>query len=120
MKIVLSGVIENLSTRADGTVKLTFGIQEMDSSNMGQLFEMRNKYCKCLLSDTGVTELEAVAVDSVSIVGTKKKSPSQRLRAVLYRVHEQTGLNIDFESFYATELERMIEHYKSKLNHEAA
>lgn len=120
MKIILAGVIENISTRMDNTVKVTFGIQEMDSSNMGQLFELRNKFVKCLFSDSQITDPEAAAIDSASLVGSKKRSQSQRLRAVLFRVFEQTGYQIDFDGWYQNELEKIIEHYKAKLNQEAA
>jgi hypothetical protein len=120
MKIILAGAIENISTRQDGSVKVTFSTQEMDSSNAGQLFQLRGKYVKCLLSDTGITDIEANVVDSEKMAGTKKKSQSARLRAVLYVGWEQSGLSIPFEDYYRTESERIIEHYKSKLNKEAA
>lgn len=115
MKIVLAGTLENISTRVDGSVRITFGTQEMDSSKAGDLFQMRGKYTKCLLSDTNITDMEANVVDAERVVGTKKKSQSARLRAVLFVAWEQSGLQIPFEDYYRTETERMIEIIKAKL-----
>ena len=116
MKLVITGTVESLSTRQDNTVVVKFGTQEMESSEAGKLFHFRNKYCKLLLTDDNISELESELVAASAIKSSKQKTPSQRMRAVLFRVFEQTGLEIDFEQYYVTEMERIIEHYKSKLN----
>jgi len=118
MKLILDGVLENLSTRQDGSVKVSFATQELAPEQGASLFQLRGKYCKALFSDSNITELESVLVDAEKITGTKKKSQSQRLRAVLYRNHEQSGFDIDFENYYHTEMERIIEHYRNKLDSE--
>ena len=57
-------------------------------------------------------------VDAENIAQVKKgKSPSQRFRAVLFLVNKSHGgTDESFEQFYATELEKLIEHYKKKLD----
>lgn len=117
MKLVLEGVIEGLSTRNDGSVKVSFVTQELDPATGGQLFQLRNKYCKALYSDTNISPIEEELVDKQELQGGKKaKSPSQRLRAVLFRVHEQQGIPVDFEKWYASEMETLIEQYKNTLD----
>ena len=117
MKLVLSGTVENISTRNDGTLKFTIGSQEVDSSQAGNLFQLRNKYIKCLLSDTNITHIEQSLIDEEVIKdGRKIKSKAQRLRAVLFKLHEQTQTNQTFDEFYNERMEGMIEHFKSKLN----
>lgn len=114
MKLVIDGSIEGIKTRQDGSVVFTLATQEMDAENVGKLFQFRSKYVKCLLSDSNVTNLEEELIDSEPIVnGKKSKSQSQRLRDVLFLVSR--GQRIAFDSFYKTEMERIIEHYKSKL-----
>ncbi len=116
MKVVLESIVEGISTRVDGTLKLTISTQEVDSSTAGQLFQFRGKFVKCLLSDTNISALEEELVDSTKLVGGKKqKSESQRLRAVLFRLHEQVNDGSDFELFYKTKMNELIEHFKSKL-----
>lgn len=116
MKLILSGTIESISTRQDGTIKFVFGTQELDSSQAGLLFQLRNKYAKCLLSDTNITPIEDKLIDEEHVKdGRKVKTQSQRLRATLYRVWETTTQTIDFDQWYKTETEKIIEHFKKKL-----
>lgn len=44
------------------------------------------------------------------------KTPSQRLRGVLFRYFEQQGSNGEFNDFYKTQMETIINHFKSKLD----
>lgn len=115
MKILLSGSIDSISTRVDGSIAIRFCTQEMDSSQGGELFSLRGKYVKALFSDTNVTELEGKLIDAEPITGTKKKSKSQRLRATLYVAWEHSGLQIEFDDYYSAEMEKFIEQVKSKL-----
>lgn len=116
MKIVLESTIEKISSRVDGTVAIGIGTNELDASKAGELFGLRGKYVKVLISDSNITNLEAETVDAAQLVGVKKnKTESQKLRAVLYRYHEQKESDIDFDIFYKSELEKIITHYKSKL-----
>lgn len=62
------------------------------------------------LTTEEVKELESAEIE------VEGKTKSQRLRNVLYRVHEQTNTDIDFNSFYAQKMEELIEHFKKKLN----
>lgn len=117
MKIVVAGTIEKISTRQDNSIVLTFSTQEMDADDAGKVFNFRNKYCKILLTDDNINPLQEEAVIGTAIAETgKKKTPSQRLRAVLWRVWEQQNSQIEFEQYYATEMERIIEHYRAKLD----
>lgn len=115
MKLVFTATVENLSTRQDGTIKVSIGSQEMTSEEAGKLFYFRGKYCKVLLTDDNISNLESDLVSAEQITGTKKKTQSQRLRAVLYRAWEQSGLQIEFEDYYRTEMERLIDAVKQKL-----
>lgn len=116
MKQVLEGIIETISSRADGSLKLSIGTQEISSEDAGKLFGFRGKFVKVLISDTNITELEVGLIDAHQTSGTKKKSKSQRLRAILYRVWEQQGTAMEFDQFYDTEMENLILKYKEVLN----
>ena len=113
MKLILSGSIENISTRADGTLKFTIGTQEIDPSQAGTLFQMRNKYVKVLVSDTNISEMEERIVDEQHIKDAKKvKSKAQRLRGAMFKAHESQGISISFDDFYNSEMESLIDKYK--------
>jgi|SRR3990167_5363862 len=116
MKIILDGLIEGLNTRADGSVKVIFSTQELDSSKGGELFQLRGKYCKALFSDSNISKVEEELIDKTEIAQTgKQKTSSQRLRSVLFIKHQQSGLQISFDDFYRTEMETIIQTIKSKL-----
>lgn len=117
MKIIIDGTVESLRTRQDGSVVFSLATQEMDADNCGKLFQLRNKYVKCLLSDTNISSIEEKLVDQEPMAGGKKpKSPSQRLRGAMFRAHESQQIPIDFELWYKGEMERIIEGYKELIN----
>ena len=116
MKIILEAQIEGIASKVDGTVTIKISTQELDKNAAGDVFGLRGKHCKVLLSDSNITELESEMVDATPLVsGKKHKTPSQRLRAVLYRLCEQVD-NSDFETFYQSEMNKIIEHYRNKLD----
>lgn len=47
--------------------------------------------------------------------GVKAKSPSQRLRNTIFVLWKQKGERGDFESFYDSIMEQLIENIKDKL-----
>ena len=117
MKIVLASILENISTRQDGSVKLTLGTNELDASHAGQLFQLRNKFCKVLISDSNISDVEEKLIDEQRLQdGKKVKSKAQRLRAALYVLHEQNGGTTEtFEEYYNDKMELLINQIKSRL-----
>lgn len=117
MKPVLEGLIEGIKSRVDGSVVVTFATQEMDSTQAAALFEMRGKYCKALFSDTNITAPEVAIINETHLQdGRKVKTASQKLRAVLYVLHEQSGGNKEsFDKFYQDEMKRITDDLKLKL-----
>lgn len=107
--------MEGLSTRGDNSIVMKLATQEMGSDDAGRLLSFRNKFIKWFITDENISKLQSEAVTSTEVTETKGKTPSARLRAVLWRVHEQSGINLDFDTYYNTEMERIIEHYKGKL-----
>lgn len=114
MKIIIDGILESISTRMDGTMSVKLGTNEIDSTHAANLFQLRGKYCKFLISDSNISALEEELVDKTQIAQTKKnKTPSQRLRSAIYVFCEQQG--IDFDENYNRIMNEFIESIKSKL-----
>lgn len=117
MKLITEGTVEGIATRQDTTITIKFATQELNDSDTSKLFYFRNKYVKLLLSDTKITEIEAGLVDETAITsGKKANSPSKRLRAVMFRMHQDQRITAPFEEWYNNEIERLIIHYKDSLN----
>lgn len=119
MKIVLDWTLENLSSKVDGSWKLVFSTQELDGNYVGQLSDLKRNqggFCKGLISNTNITAVEEEMVDQAQVAAVKKnKSESQRLRAVLYLIHQNSDTTAEFDEWYKMEMERIINHYKQKL-----
>jgi len=117
--IVLNSGLEAIATRVDGSLKLTFSTPELDSTKCAQLFDLRRKEVLMHLT-TGPqitarqkSELYEAAADLKDIKG---KSHSQRLRAVLFRLHEQEDSMLSFNEYYSNRMELMINHVKERLD----
>jgi len=120
MTIIIPAGLTKVSTMADGTLRLQFDCQEIKSEDMANLFSQRNNVGYLMFKGEQFVEhdiefLRSLKVDNVEGI----KSRSQRLRAVLYRVWEfekvtKTGTP-EFETFYAVQMEKIINQFKSIL-----
>lgn len=115
--MLLAAIVENVSTRRDGTLKLTLGTQEMSQGKAGELFTMQNKTIAVYLSvKDSVPQSVMDQVDAVD-VDMPGKTKSQRQRAVLFRIWElQKEGHKTFESYYAFKMEAHINELKEHLN----
>jgi hypothetical protein len=117
MKLIIPGTLVGFRTTADRTIKFTVESQEISGTNVSLLHNLLSKYVKCLLSDSNISSIEESMIDEEKLTdGRKIKSKAQRLRAVLFKLHEQTQTNQTFDEFYNERMEALIEHFKSKLN----
>lgn len=117
MKIIIEAYLESISTRVDNSWSLKFSTQEIDGNYVGQLSDLKKagSCCKLLLSNTNITDIEADMVDKQQIVsGKKHKTESARLRAVLFLLSQQLG--VDSEVYYKQIMNGLIEFYKGKLD----
>ena len=131
--VLFEGGVEKISTLADGSLRVHIGTPELSNETMVKLFQMNRKTGYVLLSPYPVNKEQQDAVEKASetIVHEStefgQKTPSQRLRAVLYVNWEQIQpkqLNpdtgnielVEFDLFYKREINKIVEHYKTKLD----
>lgn len=114
--ILIGGQIESISTRKDKSLKITIGSQELTPNQSTDIFLLNQSFCYIGFKQEQFKKDEADLLDSLKSDFEYQKTPSQRLRAVLYLNYEQDNKGYkDFGTFYASEMERIIEHYKTKL-----
>jgi len=114
--IVIAGQLRGLNTLADGTLKLTFMSQELTPEIAGRVYEIRNQYCYMAVKAEGFSDEELKAIEEADTDFKTAKSPSQKLRGVLYRFFEQDPQGFSsFDRFYIHHLDQITEHYKGKL-----
>ena len=116
MNILINGVIENLSTRADSTLKVVIGTPELSPNEVGELFAMRKKEVFVYIKDTGISKEEIEAIENHESEGGSK-TQSQRIRGVLYRLWESNNEGFtEFHNYYLSKTESIINHLKNQLS----
>lgn len=73
--------------------------------------DLQNLLCEILLFPKDEKDVDVMQVQKEVV----HKSPSQRMRSVMFLLWKQTGEELPFEVFYTTHMERIIEHLKTKL-----
>lgn len=118
--IILKATIDGIRTMKDRSLKITIVSQELKPEHSSLLLSLQNCLCDVLINDKEISESEMQLLrdNKWSIEDVPgMKSPSQRLRAVMYKLWQQgDGGYRDFELFYANRMEQLIEHYKGKLS----
>lgn len=110
--------VETIQSRKDNTLKIVLGTQEL--SEGGKLFPLQNKLCTI-----GIVANEALSQEDIEALQASKiklddvpnsKSPSQRMRNVLFILWQQNkGGYDDFNLFYLNRMDKIIDQIKSKL-----
>ena len=124
--VIFDGGVETIATRADGSIKVVGGAQELSSDTMTRLFDLRRKVGYVLISTKEISQEQIDAVEtSTANMEFSEKTPSQRLRGVLYILWEKLqpkendqGIEkfVDFDLFYKRKLNEIINHYKKQLD----
>jgi hypothetical protein len=106
--------ITKVETTSDGGMKLAIHTNELDAQTKAELMNWHNKFGWLVFSPTeGIAE-EDIPDEPIEFEG--QKTLSERLRNVLFRLHEaQGGKPEDFESYRVKIMERLINSYKSRL-----
>jgi len=116
--LTLPGIIQSLSTLADGATRIKVDFNEMSSDKFAELHKsLRTPIFITLSEGSSFSKEEFDFLDSISDELSGEKSQSKRLRNVLYLNHKELnkGTEDDFEEFYKEETEKIINHYKKKL-----
>ena len=122
--VVFEGGIDKVSTLADGSL----GTPELTHETMVNLFGLIKKPGYVLISTSVINQDQIDAVEKATTNAEfSEKTPSQRMRGVLYKLWEKTQpktLNgdtgemeyIEFDLFYKRQMNKIIDHFKTKLD----
>jgi len=115
--ILIAGQIESIATRKDKTLKVTIGTQELNPTQASDVFSLNQQFCYIGLKSEPFSKQESELLDSLKSDLENQKTPSQRLRGTLFVLYEQDNKGYkDFGTFYVAEMERIIEHFKTKID----
>lgn len=115
MKLILPAIINPPRIRKDGSASVSFDTRELNSEELFSIMQLRNAE-GWLCFAPNENEL-IVPEDKAEVEG---KTPSERLRAVLYvwykqEVNSQKYVGL-FENFKNEKMEMLIGFVKNKLN----
>lgn len=116
--IIIPGAIENLTSRKDRSWKITVGTQELTPEQVQQLTKLIQEFCYIAFKHEPFTTKEEGIIKTLqSELDFTGKSPAQRLRAILYLnwKHDTEGFK-DANMHYVHHMEKIINHYKNKLD----
>lgn len=106
-------ILTSLSKTHDGGLRLGFSTQEMALSEQIEAMSMHDQFGYLLFNKNPISDKEIPAQQAEN----KSKTPSKRLRAVLYILWKQTAPpDSDFEVFYRDKMERLIDQIKARLD----
>jgi len=125
--IVFEGGIDGIRTMADNTVRVNIGTPELSPDVVGQMYSMLKQPGYVVISTMPISQKQIDAVESATIDREfEEKTPSQRLRNVLYVLWEQQqpketnseGITtyIDFDLYYKRKMNELITFIKNKLS----
>lgn len=112
MKVQLYGILQEVKTMADRTYKVVFRTNEIPSEEAGVLMGLTHDEGWCLFASAPLKEED---IPEGKPEFPDQKSPSQRLRNVIYIYWKESGEPGDFDTFYKQKMESVIEFIKAKL-----
>lgn len=120
IKIGFSCQIDGVNAKKDKTLSIRLGTQELTSEDTSYIFELMNKQCYVAIAETAIESME---VPEVLPEMKGDKTPSQRLRGILYKLWEQkmdgvqigTPMYQTFPRFYEDYLFKLCENLKDKI-----
>jgi hypothetical protein len=117
--IILNASVQNITSKVDKTIKLTFVTQELPPKDAGELFGMQNELVGLGIARNSLTSEEVdllrdnkFGIDSIP----GQKSQSKRIRDVLYVLWKQNNEGFETsEAYYNHKTNQIISHLKEKI-----
>lgn len=106
-------ILDGISTRKDGTLKVTIETNELHTEDSVYLMKNVNKQGYFYFQEAPFSEIN---IPDIKLNEFETKTKSQIQRNVLWRLWEANGKKGDFEAYYNASMEKIIDQLKEKLN----
>lgn len=114
--ITIPAHISRISTMADRTVRLQVDVsRELTDEDMAVLFGFRNVDGSLAFKEGKFSDEELALLPDYKPEFKDEKTPSSRMRSVMFRLWEVSGQTLTFEQYYREQMEIIINHLKGKL-----
>lgn len=114
--ILIPAQIEGITSRKDRTVRINIGTQELSPDKAANLFSLNQKLCYVAIKAEDFQPEEIDVIKSAKASIESAKTPSQRLRAILYVNFQNNPEGYhEFQSYYLAKMDQVCNHFKNKL-----
>ena len=115
--LIIPCEVETITSRKDHSWKIVLGTSELSPDHVGELSRCQNKAIYCALREDPFREEEKNLVESIeSEFDDQRKTQSQRIRNVLYKLFQQDSQGFKaYSDYYHFHTDKIIEHFKSKI-----
>jgi hypothetical protein len=116
--IIFPAILESFRSLKDRTFKVVFETSELTPEQLSGLAQWITKFGYIAFKETPFKDKDKEILEQLEPdYNDTGKSPSQRLRGVLYRVWEKESEGFStFTLYYEHNMEKIISHYKAKLD----
>lgn len=116
--LLIPAILESIRSLKDRTWKVMFVTNELTPDQSASMNENLSQFGYLAFKrDEFKTDEIKILKDLKADFEIEHKTPGQRLRAVLYKNWEQKNEGYkEFPKYYEYKMERIINHYKSKLD----
>jgi hypothetical protein len=105
-------ILTRISALSDGGLSLGFHTNELSLEDKTTALSFQNQFGYVLFRSNQFTDADIPETDAPD----EDKTPSQRLRAVLFVLWKQKGGKTDWESFYRRNMEDAVARVKKSLD----
>lgn len=105
------GIVTSIRSRVDGSLGLGIVTPELLTEEKVALMDLQNLLAEMIIMPKDEKDVDMLEARKELV----HKSPSQRLRSVIFLLWKQADGELPFEVYYSTKMEQIIDHLKSKL-----
>lgn len=109
--IRFNGEISSITAKKDRSVGLRLNTPELTATEKADLMELQGINIDVFFKPLDTAPDDILTIDK----DLNAKSSSRRLRAVLFILWKQLGEDGDFNGYYQMVMEKIINHFKEKL-----
>ncbi len=104
--------LDRFSSKADGSAGISFSTNELSDTDFLELKRRQGKFGYLCFKENTFSSADLPKEDA----DEGQKTPSKRLRSVLFILWQQEGKKGEFEVFYRENMNKAIENIKARLD----
>lgn len=104
-------IIEGIRSRKDKSLGLSLSTPELSTEEKALFMDIQGLNVDILINPLDMLPVPEYKVEK----DLNSKTPSVRMRNVMFILWKQDNESMDFDTFYKTKMEKLIEHLKGKI-----